>query len=140
MVRQLLRARSCRVAHVRRSLHLAPASPGHCAGVLDRQDVQGRSEAASRVATNTGKPRIMHPCVVSGDFGSWKMLESRYLTAGRVARSPESGRQVAKAAGADELAGAFLGFRSVLLLIPPFVDLRKLTCGKRENEERKKGI
>jgi hypothetical protein len=55
-------------------------------------------------------------------------------------RSPESGHQIAKAPGADELAGAFLGFRSVLLLIPPFVDLRKLTRGKRETEERKKGI
>jgi len=47
---------------------------------------------------------------------------------------------MAKAPGAGELAGAFLGFRSVLLLIPPFVDLRKLTCGKRESEEREKGI
>lgn len=36
--------------------------------------VQGHSEAASRIATNTGKPRIMHPCVVSSDFGSWKMF------------------------------------------------------------------
>jgi hypothetical protein len=55
---------------------LAPASPGHCPDVLDRQDVQGRSEAASRIATNTGKPRIMHPCGESGDFGSWKMFGS----------------------------------------------------------------
>ena len=54
-------------------------------------------------------------------------------------RSPESGRQMAKAPGADELARAFLGFRSVLHPIP-FVDLRKLTRGKRENRERKKVI
>jgi len=44
--------------------------------VLDRQDVQGRSDAASRIATNTGKPRGIRRCIVSGDFGSWKIFES----------------------------------------------------------------
>jgi hypothetical protein len=46
---------------------------------------------------------------------------------------------MANVPGADELAGALLGFSSVLLLIPPFVDLRKLSCGKREIKTRKSG-
>jgi hypothetical protein len=79
---------------------------GHCADVLDRQDVQGRSEAASRIATTTGKLRIMHPCVLSSDFGSWKMFESPVPDGGGVVRSPGPGNQMAKAPGADELAGA----------------------------------
>jgi len=80
----------------------------HCADVPDHQYVQGRGEAASRIAANAGKPRIIHP---------W----------------------MAKAPGADELAGALPGFPRVLLLISPFVDLRKPPCGKREIEARKSG-
>jgi hypothetical protein len=36
-------------------------------------------------------------------------------------------------------AAGFPGFRRALLPIPPLVDLRKLTCGKRESKARKTG-